>query len=453
MKNIIFYFSDQQRADTICEEITPNIDSLSKSGIRFENAYTCQPVCGPARACLQTGKYASENGCFINSISIDKTYAHFLANELDSLGYDTAYVGKWHLASDTMGLKKRNNLRVLPVPEDLRAGYKDYWMAADCLEFTSACYGGFVFDKSNEKVEFEGVRSDTLNGYATDYIKSKKGSEKPYFLFISQLEPHQQNTTNTFECVKGLDEKFKDYPLPQDLTSHNKGDYNREFAKYIASCNRLDSNFADLVSAVKESGQWDNTIIIYTSDHGCHFKTRNFEYKRSCHDASIHIPMVMIGGGLAEYINTDCAKEVLNGHVFDGTVSLIDMPTTILKMAGGKVPSEYQGESILDMIDGKIKNNTAFMQISESQLGRAIKTDKYTYSVKKRGSFGIESASSNVYVEDILYDNDKDLHQVNNLIKDPEYAQVRSDLRDQLLSKIKAVEGKTPKIKKRLFCK
>ena len=451
MKNIIFYFSDQQRADTICNQITPNIDMLSKEGILFENAYTCQPVCGPARACLQTGKYASENGCFINGISIDKNYEHFLADELSNLGYDTAYVGKWHLASDTIGSKPRNNLRRLPVPENLRAGYKDYWMAADCLEFTSACYGGYVFDKDNKKVQFDGIRSDTLNGYATDYIKSKKDSEKPYFLFISQLEPHQQNTTNTFECVKGLDDKFKDYPLPKDLTSHKKGDYDREFAKYLASCNRLDTNFADLVNTVKEMGQWDNTIIIYTSDHGCHFKTRNFEYKRSCHDASIHIPMVMIGGGLSEYLSEAKEKNVLNDYRYDGAVSLIDVPSTILNIAGGTVPEKYQGDSILDMLKGNVKNNTAFMQISESQLGRAIRTDRYTYSVKKRFSFGIESCGAKSYVEDILYDNEKDPFQVNNLIKNNDYAQIRSELRTEILNKIKKVEGKSPKIKTKKF--
>lgn len=449
MKNIIFYFSDQQRADTICREITPNLESLAKEGVLFDNAYTCQPVCGPARACLQTGKYASENGCYINGISIDTDYEHFLAEELGKLGYDTAYIGKWHLASDTIGSKPRNNLRIKPVPVRLRAGYTDYWMAADCLEFTSACYGGYVFDKENNKVEFDGIRSDTLNGYATDYIISKKDSTKPYFLFISQLEPHQQNTTNTFECVKGLDEKFQDYPLPKDLSSHKTGDYKKEFAKYLASCNRLDTNFGDLVKAVKESGQWDNTIIIYTSDHGCHFKTRNFEYKRSCHDASIHVPMIMVGGGIFDIANKGKENGAITGNVFSGAVSLIDIPSTIIDMAGGSVPQDYQGNSMLKGMDGKTRNTSVFIQISESQLGRAIKTDKYTYSVKKRLSMGIEGGSANTYVEDILYDNNNDPHQINNLIKDKKYAAVRDELREELLCYIKRVEGKTPLIKKK----
>jgi len=451
MKNIIFYFTDQQRADTICTEVTPNIDRLAREGVKFDNAFTCQPVCGPARACLQTGLYASENGCYINGISIDKDYQHNLADELVGLGYDTAYVGKWHLASDTNGGKTRNNLQKKAVPKHLRAGYNDYWMAADCLEFTSCCYGGYVFDKDNAKVEFDGVRSDTLNGYATEYIKAKKDSEKPFFLFVSQLEPHHQNTSNTFECVTGLDEQFKDYPVPDDLLAYNSGDYKAEYAKYLASCNRLDTNFNDLVQCVIDSGLWDNTVIIYSSDHGCHFKTRNMEYKRSCHDSSIHVPLIMIGGGVSELVATAKSAGVVDGYTYNGMVSLIDIPSTIIALAGGKVPVSYQGDSIIDMLENCKAPDHVFLQISESQLGRAIRTKEYTYSVKKRASFGIESASSKVYIENKLYDNIRDPHQLNNLVRSKAHAGVRNDLRAILLADIKRIEGVTPKIKAKLL--
>ena len=102
--NIVFIFSDQQRYDTLgCYgqqlEVTPNIDKLASEGVVFENAFTMQPVCGPARASLQTGKYATEVECFVNGIALpleEKTMAHYLKNE----GYNVGYVGKWHLASD-----------------------------------------------------------------------------------------------------------------------------------------------------------------------------------------------------------------------------------------------------------------------------------------------------------------------------------------------------------------
>ena len=99
-KNIIFYFSDQQRWDTINEEVTPNLCELARQGVIFENNYTCQPVCGPARACLQSGVYATEIGCYKNGISLPRDITP-LAHYFNEAGYQTAYIGKWHLASDS----------------------------------------------------------------------------------------------------------------------------------------------------------------------------------------------------------------------------------------------------------------------------------------------------------------------------------------------------------------
>ncbi len=138
--NVLFFFSDQQRWDTCgCYgqqlPITPNLDRIAAEGVRFDLAFTCQPVCGPARACLQTGRYATEVGCPTNNIMLprgEKT----IANWLSDAGYQTGYVGKWHLASqDAPG--GPDDFTTKAVPADRRGGYNDYWMAADVLEFTS----------------------------------------------------------------------------------------------------------------------------------------------------------------------------------------------------------------------------------------------------------------------------------------------------------------------------
>lgn len=438
--NVILYFSDQQRFDTINEKVTPNIAAMADDSIFFENAYTCQPVCGPARACIQTGVYASENGCHINGVSMDEDNPNTLAKVLNENGYNTSYIGKWHLASDVMGKKPRLNVEKAAIPEARRGGYNDYWLAADCLEFTSDISGGYMFDKDGNRVDFKGVRSDCINGFAMDYIDGYH-DEKPFFLMISQLEPHHQNTAHTFQCVEGAADEFKDCPYPEDLVGLN-GNYEKEYANYLACCKRLDANFADFVQKVKDKGLWDDTVIIYTSDHGCHFKTRNFEYKRSAHDSSAHIPMILTGGGLRK--SEQMQKYI--GKRFDGMVSLLDLTATILDLANARIPEEYQSKSILQMLAEDKGRDHVFMQISESQLGRAIITDKYTYSVKKPFSRGMKKATSRIYKEEFLYDNTVDRAQHNNLIKDGKYKDIKKQLKEKLLKDIREVENVEAKI-------
>lgn len=114
-------------------------------------------------------------------------------------------------------------------------------------------------------------------------------------MFVSQLEPHHQNDHHTYEGYKPTVEKYKDYPLPDDLT-FLKGDYKKMYPDYISAINRLDYNVGRLVDKLKELGIYDDTIIVYTSDHGSHFKTRNPEYKRSCHESATHTPLIIKGG-------------------------------------------------------------------------------------------------------------------------------------------------------------
>ena len=147
--NIIFYFSDQQRWDTCgCFgqplNITPNLDALAKEGVKFDNAFSPQPVCGPCRALFQTGKYPTETGCFRNNIMLPEGLKT-LANYIEEAGYETAYIGKWHLASDGE-LEKKPTIdhTVTAVPQEYRGGYTGFWRAADVLEFTSHGYDGYV---------------------------------------------------------------------------------------------------------------------------------------------------------------------------------------------------------------------------------------------------------------------------------------------------------------------
>ncbi|MDY5949382.1 MAG: sulfatase-like hydrolase/transferase [Oscillospiraceae bacterium] len=411
--NIIFYFSDQQRADTAgCYgqklPVTPNLDSVAKEGTLFENAFTCQPVCGPMRACLQSGVYATQIGCYRNDIALP-TDTKGIAHYLKEAGYDTAYIGKWHLASDS-----EHRLATKATPKERRGGY-DYWRAADVLEFTSHGYNGYVFDENGNKLDFKGYRADRINDYAIEYVK--KSHDKPFFMFVSHLEPHHQNDHLRFESPKGLKNSFKNYDVPGDLKG-TLGDWRLQMPSYLACCNRVDYNFGKLIQTLKDEGIYDNTVIIYTSDHGCHFRTRNAEYKRSCHEASIKVPLVITGGGFTG-----------GGKVSD-LVSLIDLPATVLDIAGAEIPEHFMGKSLAD----KKGHESVFIQISESQIGRAVRTDRWKYSVSAKNR---DSAFADSYTEDCLYDLQNDPYEKNNLISDPSLAQTRKELREILLEYMK----------------
>lgn len=207
-KNIIFYFSDQQRWDTVNEEVTPNLCELAKEGIKYENNFTCQPVCGPARACLQTGVYATQCGCYWNGIPLPSDITP-LAHYFNEAGYETAYIGKWHLASNRLpgiGLHCESTA----IPKNKQGEYQ-YFRGADVLEFTSHGYDGYVFDGDGNKIDFKGYRADCINDFALEFL-DKRDKDKPFFMFVSQLEPHHQNDHHTYEGYKPTVEKYKDYP-------------------------------------------------------------------------------------------------------------------------------------------------------------------------------------------------------------------------------------------------
>ena len=429
--NIIFYFSDQQRWDTVNEEATPNLMQLAREGIQFENSYTCQPVCGPARACLQTGVYATQCGCYWNGVPLPQTIRP-MAEYFNEAGYETAYVGKWHLASDRLP-NVGFHCEKTAIPKDRPGGYKDWWRAADVLEFTSHGYDGYIFDAEGNQIDFKGYRADCINDFALEYLDQKQ-SDDPFFLFISQLEPHHQNDHHCYEGPKETVEKFRDYPIPPDL-SFLEGDYEQMYPDYMAAINRLDENVGRLVAKLKEKGLYENTILIYTSDHGSHFKTRNLEYKRSCHDSATHTPLIIRGGPFQ------------GGKKEDRLVSLIDLPPTMLDLAGIPIPKSYMGHSLVRELTGEEpERDCVFIQISESQCGRAIRTKQYKYSVRALSPTGYTIHRSPVYFEDYLYDLTKDPIEKNNLIKDRSYAFVRQKMKKLLLREMERAGEKKPVI-------
>jgi len=418
--NLLVYFTDQQRWDTCgCYgqplPVTPNLDRMAAEGVRFEYAFTCQPVCGPARACLQTGRYATETGCFRNDIALptgEKTIAH----RLSEAGYEVGYIGKWHLASSG----EEHNYRTAAVPPERRGGYRDFWLASDVLEFTSHGYDGYMYDAHGERVDFGGYRVDCVTDFVLDYLRTRDG-RRPWFLFVSYIEPHHQNDHNRYEGPGGSRERFGQFEAPGDLVG-TEGDWRENYPDYLGCCWSLDRNLGRVRAELEKLGMADTTLILYTSDHGSHFRTRNSEYKRSCHDACIRIAMVACGPGFT------------GGQVVSELVSLIDVPPTLLSAGVVTPPATMRGRALQQLLEARTTwwPQEVFVQISESQVGRAIRTRRWKYSVTAPDKRGWLDPDSDRYVGEYLYDLEAVPHERSNLVRDPSLAGVRAELTEVL---------------------
>ncbi|CAG7648007.1 Ulvan-active sulfatase [Paenibacillus solanacearum] len=394
--NVIVFFTDQQRWDTTGVhgnplELTPNFDELAREGTDVHYSFTCQPVCGPARSILQTGVYPTTSGCYRNKIPLHGD-ARTLAHYFNEAGYETGYIGKWHLA----------DAGSQAVAEPQRGGYR-YWLGANSLELCSDSYNAIVYDNDGREVKLPGYRVDALTDAAIRYVDGHK--EKPFFLFISYLEPHHQNHIDDYPPPHGYRKRYEGRWTPPDLQALG-GSSAQHLEGYYGMVKRLDEALGRLLDTLRSLGLADDTIVLFTSDHGCHFQTRNDEYKRSCHESSIRVPTALIGPGFTG-----------KGRVSE-LVSLIDLPPTLLDAAGIPVPEHMQGSSIMPLLRGERDDwpDDVFIQISESQVGRAIRTARWKYGVTAPDKDGYGHTGSDRYVEQYLYDLQADPHELTNLI-------------------------------------
>ncbi|WP_129112735.1 sulfatase-like hydrolase/transferase [Halegenticoccus tardaugens] len=430
--NVLLVLTDQQRWDTVGAygspmDLTPTLDAMAARGVKLERAFTAQPVCGPARGVLQTGRYATQHGVWRSALPLsadERTLAHEFADG----GYEVGYVGDWHLAGTVDD----------PVPPERRGGYDDFWLAADVPEFTSRPYEGALYDGDGEAVPFETYRADAFTDFAVEALETLG---EPYFLVVSYLEPHDQNDMWTFVAPDGYADRYRKNPyVPPDLRDR-PGEWYEELPDYYGMCKRIDECLGRLLSALERLGQDDETVFLFTSDHGCHFRTRPGEYKRSCHEASIRVPAVVRGPGFDR------------GRTLSEIVSHVDLPPTLLDAAGLDVPDRMEGRSVVPLLSEADAGwaDEAFVQISESEIGRAIRTDRWKYAVSAptmngwRGGVGEER--SDLYVERYLYDLHRDPAERINLVGRPEYRDVTDGLRERLEAHVRRVEGYDPEIR------
>lgn len=437
--NVLVVLSDQQRPDSCGVfgqrlPVTPRLDALAAGGVAFDRAVTVQPLCGPARAAIQTGRYPTRTGCWRNGIALPPP-VDTLADRMHALGYRTGYVGKWHLASNRgrhlPADRPPARFERRPVPPERRGGYRDAWAAADALELTSGPTRGHVWDEDGRRVDLHGYRVDALTDLAVDRL-DRFADDRPFFLFVSYLEPHHQNDRFRTIGPQGWARRFRDFDRPGDLPPW-RGDWRWNYAEYLACCASVDANLGRLVDHLDRRGRLDDTLVVFSSDHGNHFRTRNLEYKRSPHDASIRVPLVISGPGFR------------GGTRRRDLATNLDLLPTIVTAAGGDDPH----------LDGRPLQTDAgapadvLVQISESGIGRALRTPTHTYAARapaRNPLAGHLRPASDRYVGTHLYDDVNDPHQRRNLVDDPGAVELRHRLAARLAERIHEVEGTRPTV-------
>jgi len=436
--NIILFLSDQFRWDFLGANglngstRTPNLDALAANGKNFTHAVTNQPVCAPSRSVLMTSRYATETGVWRNGLPMSQSLPT-LAGELRKAGYTSNLIGKWHLSPHTAAEGGGPGA----VRPEWRGGFLDLWEGANELEHTSHPYYGSIFDNDGKEIAYKDeYRVDFITDRAERFLRQKQ--EKPFFLFVSQLEPHQQNDMgNNIIGPKGSAERFANSYVPHDLRNL-PGNWQQELPDYYGAVESIDNSVGRIMRVLEEESLAANTVFIFMSDHGCHFETRNAEYKRSVHNASTRVPLLFHGPGF------ESAQQISQ------MVGIIDLAPSLLEIAGAPIPSGMKGKSLLPLIrDAKARAdwpNQQLIQISEAMTGRAIRTPEWTYCVAEITGTTNQPAAP-VYQEYQMYDQRNDPAEQTNLAGRKEYRKQANALREELLKLLANAGEAAPEIR------
>ncbi len=398
--NIVFVFADQWRAQATgyngdVNARTPNLDNLAGESIRLTNAISGQPVCSPYRASMLTGQYPMTHGVFMNDVCLNPE-ATTLAKVMKKAGYDTAYIGKWHL--DGHG-------RSSYIPPERHQGF-DYWRVLECThDYNNSLY---YADDDPTPRRWEGYDAIAQTRDAQQYIK-QRDKKNPFLLVMSWGPPHAPYHT--------APEKYRAMIVPEKIVlrdnvpEEHKKDAREMLAGYYAHSAALDDCLGDLLATLDEQGIAENTIFVFTSDHGDMLGSQGAYKKQRPYAESIRVPF------LFRYpkIQKQCGRE------FPTLFNAPDIMPTLLGLVGVDVPDTVQGTDFSaamrtgespEVESALILCPAPFGQWTRKQGGREFRgvyTGKYTYT---RGLDGPWQ----------LFDNDNDPYQMNNLVGDTAYA-------------------------------
>ncbi len=476
--NILFIQTDQQRTDTlsayggsICQ--TPHLDQLAEESIVFDNAYTSCPVCTPARASIQTGLYPFKHGMQTNGYGMGSMVqelpdtSRLLSRRLEETDYSLGYTGKWHLG--TSGPEERyanGNLGYVRFPE-LAAGMRslptDVGYEGD--DFGGHGLGGMYYAAFKAYLQDRGLEWNLINklsghfeGHfsaelttpvegtveyylvdrAIEHIDRFRERDKPFFFSLNFWGPHEPYIAPTKHLDMYRDVEIPPWPnFDDDGTgkpsihrikqgSKSWEDFVPHIRHYYAFMSSIDEQIGRLLDYLKENGLYDNTIILFSADHG--------------ESLGIH-------GGLCDksfYMYEETCRIPLLVKPAAGTgnpgreasmVGTCDIHATILDLAGAGEPEQgSDGRSFAPMLENKAIEDWPDSIVTE---GAGLESVMYTQRMIRKGDF---KYVFNCGDTDELYDLARDPHELRNVINDSEYLAAADDMRQALVNWMKKHE-------------
>ena len=300
--------SDMQRRDALgCYGNvfveTPNIDALAARGTRFEKCFTPFPLCTPARATLWTGMYPHAHDVIGNVYGVDNAFLRsgrvttLVFDHLRDAGYRAAYFGKWHLGEQNPGCFHT-------------------WSAHNSL-------GGHWVD-GRQATQGGRYIADAETDEGIAFLASRKDQREPFVMIQSYYPPH-----GPYTVPEKFHQMYRDRGIP--------------FPGYYAACSAVDANVGRLVAALTRLGLAENTVIVYLSDHGTTFESRDGSYHaRVCYDESVRVPLIVARPGASP-----------GGRAVEAFVGLQDIAPTLLDVSGIQIPETLHGRSLLPWLDGE----------------------------------------------------------------------------------------------------
>lgn len=416
--NILWIFSDQHRGQAlgVCEDAnarTPVLDSLAEEGILFSNTYTVSPLCAPARASLYTGKYIHQHGV----TSLHKPplkELRMLPEKLKDAGYKTIHIGKWHLSGGAAPCHF--------VSPYFRPGW-DIWCGWENSNRPFATeYSTGVHPLPIEKID--GYQTDGAADLALKNIEDMKGKEQPWFMVLSVEPPHDPHIAPEKDMKLFEKSEIKYRPnVPEEWKNEEN---QAETRGYYAQIWNLDQNIGRVLDKLKETGQYEDTIIMYFSDHGDYMGSFGKKGKLFAEDESSKIPFIVRH-----------PKMKKRGVQCPEITSILDIGKTTLAFAGSHEKKDVYGNDLSEIIltaEGKtdgcalIELDSFLCNGNDDFCYRAIVDEDYMY-VK-----GKNECNSR------LYDRKRDQYQMQNLLGKDGYQEAMEKMHDKLMKKLTEVQ-------------